>query len=203
MPGRTGNMTRQQPPANAGPVTGTACQSGQALLGADRQPANARDPEHHRHGTLTRYDDGPDEYGVPGKGCRCGDCVSTRRAWRNDRSRQIAYGCWQPFVPVDTALAHLEVLRKYGIGWTRAADLAGISPATISHMLYGKPPTQKIRPTTEAAILSVEPVLKTLPMPRWSTRSAPAAGCRLSPRAAGRITGSRPGSAWIGHGSAQ
>jgi DNA-binding NarL/FixJ family response regulator len=53
------------------------------------------------------------------------------------------------------------VLAGAGIGWKRAAQLAGISTGAMSKLLYGgpgdRPPSQRIRPQTAAAILAVRP----------------------------------------------
>jgi hypothetical protein len=78
------------------------------------------------------------------------------------RDRQIAYGRWCPFVPADAAREHVRWLSSRGVGWEQAAKLAGVSPGSVSKLLYGAggcPPTRRIRPETEAAILAVRPVL--------------------------------------------
>lgn len=114
------------------------------------------------HGTNARAKLGPDENGIPGRGCRCTACRKARRDYENHRTRLIVYGRWQPYVPADRARQHVQALSEHGIGWKKAADLAGISTGTMSELLYGKrgrPPSRRIRPETEAAILAVRPVL--------------------------------------------
>jgi hypothetical protein len=52
------------------------------------------------------------------------------------------------------------MLGRFGIGWKRVAALAGRPEPTVYKLLYGtrtRPPRQKIRPETEAAILAVQP----------------------------------------------
>ena len=64
-------------------------------------------------------------------------------------------------MPADPARAHVRALAEAGIGWKRAAELAGISTGAMSKLLYGgpgnRPPTQRVRPETAAAILAVKP----------------------------------------------
>jgi transcriptional regulator with XRE-family HTH domain len=53
----------------------------------------------------------------------------------------------------------LRALSRAGIGWKRAAELAGISGSAVSRLLFGgpgdRPPTRRVRPETAAAILAV------------------------------------------------
>jgi len=111
------------------------------------------------HGTRARYVLGPG----PGKGpgCRCDDCKAANRAAASHRDRQILYGRWRPYVDAEPAREHLQVLSAAGIGWKRAAELAGLSGGAVSKLLYGgpgdRPPSRRIRPETAEAILSVKP----------------------------------------------
>jgi hypothetical protein len=63
-----------------------------------------------------------------------------------------------PLVP---ARAHVQALGRAGIGWRRAAALAGVSTGAVSKLLYGGPgdrePARRIRAATAAAILAVRP----------------------------------------------
>lgn len=116
----------------------------------------------HPHGTEARYQGGPDEDDVPGKRCRCADCQRAHdREWWNNRYRMLAYGRWQPFVDAGPARDHVKLLGRYGIGWKRVAALAGLSQTCVHSLIYGawpRPPSRRIRPETEAAILAVQPV---------------------------------------------
>jgi hypothetical protein len=55
----------------------------------------------------------------------------------------------------------LRTLAAAGIGWKHAARLAAVSTGAVSKILYGgpggRPPSQRIRPHTAAAILAVKP----------------------------------------------
>lgn len=115
-----------------------------------------------RHGKLARYKYGPDEHGTPGKGCRCPECREAGNSYERDRDRKIAYGRWKPFVPADRARAHAAWLRSCGLGPGQIGRLAGLSAAGITALLDGRPgcpPTKKVRPETETAILAVRPHL--------------------------------------------
>ena len=111
------------------------------------------------HG-LTRYKRGPAQDGTEGKGCRCGVCEQASSTYDSHRARQIAYKRWEPYVPADRARAHARWLISRGMGWQRVARTAGVSTGSMSQLLHGsrsRPPTRRIRPSTEAAILAVRP----------------------------------------------
>lgn len=99
--------------------------------------------------------------------CRCPACCSAARAYDNNRRRAIAYGRWQPFVDADPVRAHVRALGEFGIGWMRAARLAGVSTGGVSKLLYGdRPrglaPSKRVRPETAVKLLSVGPTLENL-----------------------------------------
>jgi hypothetical protein len=81
----------------------------------------------------------------------------SRRAANAHRRRMIAYGRWAPFVDAAPARDHLDLLSRHRIGWARAAELAGLSRGTVSHILFTPRRVERIRPETEAAILAVQP----------------------------------------------
>jgi hypothetical protein len=113
------------------------------------------------HGTRACYVFGPEGGSDRSRGCRCTPCAKANRASENERNRLIAYGRWTPYVDAAPARDHLRLLAASGIGWKRAAMLAGVSTGSVSKILYGgpgeRPPSQRIRPETEAAILAVNP----------------------------------------------
>ena len=85
-----------------------------------------------------------------------------RPDYMRHRDRMIAYGRWQPWVSAGPAREHVRWLSSQGVGWEQTAVLAGVSRGTVSKLLYGtkdSPPTRRIRPETEAAILAVRPAL--------------------------------------------
>jgi predicted transcriptional regulator len=111
------------------------------------------------HGTRARYVLGPGP--GTGPGCRCDACRAANRAEASWRNRQILYGRWQPYVDAQPVREHLRRLATAGIGWRRAAGLARVSTGAVSRILYGgpgeRPPSQRARPHTAAAILAVTP----------------------------------------------
>lgn len=112
------------------------------------------------HGTLLRAKKGPDENGNPGRGCRCTACREKASTHKNTRARMLAYGRWQPFVDAGPAREHVRSLTAAGIGAAQVARLAGVSETAVAALLYpreGRPPSRRIRPETEAAILAVRP----------------------------------------------
>jgi hypothetical protein len=131
--------------------------------GAEPTPAVA-EQAHPPHGTTQRYRRGPGQDGRPGTGCRCADCMRVNSKLSSHRSRMIAYGRWQPYVPAGCARVWVLMLQEYGIGWKRVAFLAGIGAGTVNGLLYGRGGrlVRRIRPATEAALLAVKPVLANL-----------------------------------------
>lgn len=89
-------------------------------------------------------------------------CVKVARDYDNNRSRQIAYGRWQPLVDVKPVLEHIAQLSDCGIGWMRTADLAGLSHGIVSAWLYGKgdrPAPRRVKALNAAKVLAVRPTL--------------------------------------------
>lgn len=110
------------------------------------------------HGTLTGYKI---------RGCRCPRCTDAQRRYNARRDRLIAYGQWQPYIDAEPVRQHLRTLQAAGLGWKRAAVLAGISPSTLSKLLYGDrirgmAPSKRVRPATAAAVHAVHADLDTL-----------------------------------------
>jgi transcriptional regulator with XRE-family HTH domain len=107
------------------------------------------------HGTRARYV----------RGCHCPGCTEANRRGHAHRERMILYGRWRPFVDASRARDHVQALSAAGIGWRRAAELAGVSPASVNMLLRGRrgrAPSQRIRPETEQKILAVRPGLEAL-----------------------------------------
>jgi hypothetical protein len=95
-------------------------------------------------------------------GCKCDACRKANTEAELHRARQIAYGRWKPYVDAEPARQHVRALMEQGMGWKRVADVAGISRSSVCVLLYGsktrngRPPSRRIRPETEAALLGVE-----------------------------------------------
>jgi hypothetical protein len=99
--------------------------------------------------------------------CRCPVCCKAASDYESNRRRAIAYGRWQPFVDAEPVRQHVRALGEFGIGWIRAAKLAGVSTGGVSKLLYGDnlrglAPTKRVRPETALKLLAVEPVLDNL-----------------------------------------
>src|SRR5690349_9410942 len=107
----------------------------------------------------------PGLVGYKHDGCRCSTCTAASIAYDTRRSRQIAYGRWQPLVDADPVRAHLRKLMASGLGWQRAAGIAGIADSTVSRILYGrhdKPPNKRVRPAIAQALLAIKPSIDLL-----------------------------------------
>lgn len=104
----------------------------------------------HAHGTKAAYS--LDR-------CRCRACRDAVSTYERDRERKIMYGTWSAYVDAQPARDHIAALSAAGVGWKRAADLAGLSPSTVWKVVYphrGHGPATRCRPGTLAAILAVE-----------------------------------------------
>lgn len=85
------------------------------------------------------------------------------------RKLAIAAGTWQPFVPADAAIKHVEELRRRGASVRAIADAAHVSLATLARLAYpdtvAAPLQWGIRPATARAVLGV--TLHDLPDYAW------------------------------------
>lgn len=75
------------------------------------------------------------------------------------RNRLMAYGRWAPWTEAQPVRDHIAHLGKAGIGWVRAAELADLPTATVSHWLYGHngwPPPKQIHAEKAAKMLAVK-----------------------------------------------
>lgn len=102
--------------------------------------------------------------------CRCETCTADNRIYVNDVNRLKAYGRWEPYVDAIPVRDHLLALRDAGIGWKRAAELAGVAHGAVEKILYGAKyrgmgPSKRVRPETAEKILAVR--LDTEPLDRY------------------------------------
>lgn len=97
------------------------------------------DPERFRHGTRARY--------VAGR-CRCDDC---RRANR-EYARTRAAGERNGVVDSSSARAHLEQLRRAGIGTRAVSSAADVGRTVLKKILAG----QKVRALIVKRVLAVD-----------------------------------------------
>lgn len=105
----------------------------------------------HQHGTHACY---------VLDACRCHGCTAANTAYERRRTRDHAYGRWNGYVDAQPARAHVQQLQARGMGWKRVARSAGVPTGTMWKLLYGvpstgRPPSARIRPATESAILAV------------------------------------------------
>lgn len=117
-------------------------------LSGPEQPCQHDD--RHPHGDRVRY--------VIDK-CRCRPCRDAASKYARDLDRRHLYG--KPtYVNAEPARSHVQSLQAQGMGWKRVARAAGINTSVMWKLLYGDPsrpqaPSRRIRPATEAAILTV------------------------------------------------
>lgn len=100
------------------------------------------------HGTITRYKH-------PTRPCRCEPCKAAWSRYGKHRTRQKAYGRWQPYVDATPAREHLLRLKASGMGVRRVGELADIAHPVITRIRLGK--TRQVRPETMERILAVQP----------------------------------------------
>jgi hypothetical protein len=140
------------------PTPATPAHDGPSHPDATPDPAGRRDCAHpraaRRHGTRTAY--------VADR-CRCPDCRRANRDASAARTRAIAFGRWTPFVDAEPARAHIHRLRAAGAGIDQIVTRAGVASGTVRALVYGDPrtgkPVERIRPETEARLLTVGPDL--------------------------------------------
>lgn len=108
------------------------------------------------HGTYACYVWGPEPGCVPGRGCRCDDCKAAVRAKAAADRRRTA----PAYVGADRARSHVRWLADNGVGLKTLAKASGVSHGALSKLMFGvgdRPPSRRIRPATEQAILAVRP----------------------------------------------
>lgn len=96
------------------------------------------------------------------EGCRCYACARAHSEYNASIRTAKNAGTWQPFVDTQPVREHLLMLSRYGIGFRRAAYLAGVPTVVVSRILFGlpsrgRPPSRKIRPDAAEALLRVRP----------------------------------------------
>jgi hypothetical protein len=99
--------------------------------------------------------------------CRCRPCVDAVTSYERTRTRQTAYGRWQPYVDASPARQHVEELRAAGMGLKLIARHSGVAHGALAKLIYGDAqrrlaPSKRIRPETERKILAVQATIDTL-----------------------------------------
>jgi lambda repressor-like predicted transcriptional regulator len=128
-----------------------------------------RDCQHtrvqHEHGTRLAY--------VLDR-CRCPACGEANRLGAQQRNTAIAYGTWTGLVDAEPVRAHVQQLRTAGLSLQRLSVLSGVGYGTLSALVYGDPPTRRVRSRTERRVLAVQADTAGLP----AGRRVPATGTR-------------------------
>lgn len=128
----------------------------------NRTPRIARPCTHggiHEHGTRVAY---------VKDWCRCEPCTTVSREYEQKRRRDRLYGIGPGLVDAQPVRDHLAVLSDAGIGYKRAARLAGVSATIVQTVLYHHPsrpdagPSKRVKAETAAKILAVQPSLENL-----------------------------------------
>lgn len=94
-------------------------------------------------------------------GCRCDRCRERRSADDRLRTRQKAYGTYDPgWMDAEQVRAHVLALGEAGIGRRRLAELAGVAPSAVGALRTGRRglPVRRVSRAVGEAILAV-PVL--------------------------------------------
>jgi len=95
------------------------------------------------------------------RGCRRPECRYANRAYAARTARLKLYGRWDPYTDAGPVREHIRALSAAGIGWRRAAALAGVPTGVVSKLLYGgsagRPPTRRVRHRTAARLLAITP----------------------------------------------
>lgn len=109
------------------------------------------------HGTKACYVFG-EWGGDSANGCRCDKCRAAIARYEQERARRIE----PAYVSASPVREHLAWLSTQGVGWKRAAAVAGLSSSTVWKLLYGDPkrnraPSKRVRPETAAKLLAVTP----------------------------------------------
>lgn len=130
-------------------VAHAALRRAERVAGGQRR--DCQHPGHpHEHGTRIAYQKDV---------CRCLECRAANAAASRERDRDLTYGRWSPLVDADLVRAHVEQLRASGLGRTRIADLAGISPRWLGVIISGEKGRLQphVRADTARRILAVQP----------------------------------------------
>lgn len=119
-------------------------------------------PEHKHAGATTCYIQHQ---------CRCDSCMDDHSAREQRRKRLKAYGRFDTgLVDAAPVREHMMMLAEYGIGYKRAAALAGIGITPTRNIIWGRQEPgprygelqKRVKRETAEALLAVQPVLENL-----------------------------------------
>jgi hypothetical protein len=89
--------------------------------------------------------------------CRCDTCRAINIAYMREYHKARIITGTAAMVPVDRVREHLQRLHEVGVGYRRAAELAGLSVSAMHTWRIANGRTQWVRRTTEIALLRVRP----------------------------------------------
>jgi len=111
--------------------------------------------------------------------------VSSRRVSHREyarwRSRQIAYGRWQPWADAGPVRDHVHALRRQGASYHAVARAAGVSPMTVHHLVNGSGHRQGQLPCRIGSVQAERLLAVTVPVGATGWRDA--CGARRRARA--------------------
>jgi transcriptional regulator with XRE-family HTH domain len=114
----------------------------------------------HEHGTRTAY--------VVDR-CKCRQCLDANSAAKRQVDKQKAYGRYDNGrVDAGPAREHVRNLMAQGMAWKQVAKVAGLSPSTVSNLLYGRyerghAPYPRMSRVNSEKLLAVKVTLENLP----------------------------------------
>jgi hypothetical protein len=87
--------------------------------------------------------------------------MDANTAASRNSARARTFGRWQPYIDAAPVREHLTYLRDYHLGMTQIAKLAHTSVSHIRQLVGttagGRPTTLRVRPSTAARILAIQP----------------------------------------------
>lgn len=92
------------------------------------------------------------------RGCRRPECVAVHRAYEKDRARAKSRPDVErpePYVPAHVVREHLLELRAAGVGYKRAAEVAGVGATNLMKVLNGT--RKRLRRDSAERVLAVTP----------------------------------------------
>lgn len=93
--------------------------------------------------------------------CACDDCLVAYSAYKARKAKLVAYGRWNPRVPIETVREHMLYLRECGLGYKGVAHASGVSARTLPGIMTN-PDQRFVSYRNASAILAVKPSLEAM-----------------------------------------
>lgn len=114
----------------------------------------------HQHGTNACYHL---------DNCRCTPCSRAAVAYDRQRSRNTAYGRWQPYTDAQPVRDHVNALKTAGMGLKTIAKNSGVAHGALWKLMYGRTrpdgtrqPSKQVKTETAQKLLALAANLDTL-----------------------------------------